>query len=94
MPGLGWKECESVKAGVKVVCHWMTPVAKKKFSSRKSALKFEDLRKKFHYNEAQARNEYLNMPARDEDYHLQFLDIHSGMGVANKASARKSQETS
>jgi hypothetical protein len=46
--GLGWKECESVKAGIKVVCHWITPVAKKKFSSQRAALKFENLRKKFH----------------------------------------------
>jgi hypothetical protein len=94
MPGLGWMKCELVKAGVKVVCHWMTPVAMKKFSSRRAALKFEDLRKKFHYNEAQARNECLKVSARVEDSHLQFLAIHSGMGVVNKASARESQETS
>jgi hypothetical protein len=94
MPGLGWKQCELVKASGKVVCHWMTPIANTKFSSQRATLEFEDIRKKFHYNEAQDWNEYLKVSARVEDSHLQFLDIHSGMGVANQASARESQETS
>jgi hypothetical protein len=91
MPGLGWKKCKSVKTGVRVVCHWMTSVAKKKFSIQRAAFKFEDLRKKFHYNKAQSRNKYLKVSAGS---HLQLLTIHSGIGVTNKASTRDSQEIS
>jgi hypothetical protein len=94
MPGMGWREYESVKTGVKVVRHWITPVAKKKFSSQRSALKVETLQKKSHNDEAQARNEYLKVSAKVEDSHLQFLAIHDGIEVANKAIARESQETS
>jgi len=64
MPGLGWKQRESVKASGKVVCHWMTPIANTDFSSQRAALKFEDIRKKFHCNEAQDWNEYLKVSAR------------------------------
>ena len=94
MLGLCWKKCESIKASKKVVCHWMTPVAKIKFSSRRAALKFEDLRKKFQYNKAQAWNEHLKVPARVESSSLQFLATHDGAGVVNKASSRVSQEIS
>ncbi len=94
MTYLGWKQRESVKASGKVVCHWMTPIANTNFSSQRAALKFEDIRKKFHCNEAQDWNEYLKVSARVENSHLQFLAIYSGMRVANQVSPRESQETS
>jgi hypothetical protein len=72
----------------------MTPVAKQKSSSRRAALKDEDLQKKSHCDEAQARNEHLKVSARVEDSHLQLLAIYGGIEVVNKAIAKGNQEIS
>ena len=94
LPGPGWERKLVAKRG-ETVSHWISPGSTKiKFVNIEAALVFEQLRKKYKYNEAHAWKEHLRVSAGVEDSRCQFAVRRTDTRDTNKASMKVSQEVS
>ena len=93
LPGLGWERKLVDKRG-ETVSHWISPGSKFKFVNIEAALVFEQLRKKYKYNEAHAWKEHLSVSAGVEDSRCQFAVRRTDTRDTIKASMKVSQEVS
>ncbi len=93
LPGPGWNRKLVAKSG-ETVSHWISPGLKIKFVNIEAALVFEQLRKKYKYNEAHAWKEHLRVSAGVEDSRCQFAVRRTDTRDIDKASMKESQEVS
>ncbi|KAL3784456.1 hypothetical protein ACHAW5_004016 [Stephanodiscus triporus] len=94
LPGPGWKRMKksiSGKANGKIISHLLSPNAEIKFVSFQAALKFEKVRKKYNFDDAQAWNEYMRVSAGVGDSRYMFAVKPRAI---NKSSVKEIQEIS